>query len=57
MHREAVEEKVILFGLTSIGYFDMTAYEAYNNGTMTTYPARTRVSSSMTLSRSTGLDT
>jgi len=28
------EEKVILFGLTGTGYFDMTAYEAFNNGTM-----------------------
>jgi len=28
------EEKVILFGLTGTGYFDMMAYEAYNNGTM-----------------------
>ena len=26
------EEKVILFGLTGTGYFDMTAYEAYNEG-------------------------
>ncbi len=31
---ETGEEKVILFGLTGTGYFDMTAYEAYNNGTM-----------------------
>lgn len=29
------EEKTILFGLTGTGYFDMTAYEAYLNGTMT----------------------
>jgi tryptophan synthase beta chain len=28
------EEKVILFGLTGTGYFDMTAYESFNNGTM-----------------------
>lgn len=28
------EEKVILFGLTGTGYFDMTAYEAYNDGRM-----------------------
>ena len=26
-----------MFGLTGTGYFDMTAYEAYNNGTMTDY--------------------
>ena len=32
--KETGEEKVILFGLTGTGYFDMTAYEAYNNGTM-----------------------
>jgi tryptophan synthase beta chain len=31
---ETGEEKVILFGLTGTGYFDMTAYEAFNNGTM-----------------------
>ena len=31
---ETGEEKVILFGLTGTGYFDLTAYEAYNNGTM-----------------------
>ncbi|MDO4290348.1 MAG: TrpB-like pyridoxal phosphate-dependent enzyme [Eggerthellaceae bacterium] len=28
------EAKTILFGLTGTGYFDMYAYEAYNNGTM-----------------------
>ena len=32
--RETGEEKVILFGLTGTGYFDLTAYEAFNNGTM-----------------------
>ena len=26
--------KTILFGLTGTGYFDMSAYEAYHNGTM-----------------------
>jgi tryptophan synthase beta chain len=31
------EEKTILFGLTGTGYFDMTAYQAYNEGTMTDY--------------------
>ena len=30
--KETGEEKVILFGLTGTGYFDMTAYEAYNDG-------------------------
>jgi tryptophan synthase beta chain len=29
------EKKVILFGLTGTGYFDLTAYMAYNAGTMT----------------------
>lgn len=29
------EAKTILFGLTGTGYFDMTAYDAYNKGTMT----------------------
>lgn len=32
---ETGEEKVILFGLTGTGYFDMKAYEAYNRGDMT----------------------
>ncbi len=32
--KETGEEKVILFGLTGTGYFDMTAYEAYNEGRM-----------------------
>ena len=31
---ETGEEKVILFGLTGTGYFDMYAYDAYNNGKM-----------------------
>ena len=31
------EEKTIIFGLTGTGYFDMTAYEQYNNGTMKDY--------------------
>lgn len=35
--KETGEEKTILFGLTGTGYFDMTAYEAYNNGTMSDY--------------------
>ena len=33
--RETGEEKVILFGLTGTGYFDMTAYASYFDGTMT----------------------
>lgn len=31
------EEKTILLGLTGTGYFDMSAYTAYNNKTMTDY--------------------
>ena len=33
--RETGEEKVILFGLTGTGYFDMAAYASYYDGTMT----------------------
>lgn len=32
--RESGEEKTILFGLTGTGYFDMKAYEQFNNGEM-----------------------
>ena len=35
--RETGEEKNIIFGLTGTGYFDMVAYEQFNNGTMTDY--------------------
>lgn len=35
--KETGEEKTIVFGLTGTGYFDMTAYQAYNEGTMTDY--------------------
>ena len=35
--RETGESKTILFGLTGTGYFDMSAYQAYNDGTMTDY--------------------
>jgi tryptophan synthase beta chain len=31
------EKKVILFGLSGTGYFDMTAYMSYNNKTMSDY--------------------
>lgn len=33
--RESGEEKTIVFGLTGTGYFDMTAYKQFNDGTMT----------------------
>ena len=35
--RESGEEKVIVIGLTGTGYFDMFAYERFNNGAMTDY--------------------
>ena len=35
--KETGEEKTILFGLTGTGYFDLKAYEEYNDGTMTDY--------------------
>ncbi len=35
--KESGEEKTIVFGLTGTGYFDMVAYEKYNNGEMTDY--------------------
>ena len=31
------KEETILFGLTGTGYFDMTAYQAFNDGTMADY--------------------
>ncbi len=35
--KETGEKKTIVFGLTGTGYFDMVAYERYNNGQMTDY--------------------
>ena len=35
--KETGEEKTIVFGLTGTGYFDMYAYEAFHNGSMTDY--------------------
>ncbi len=35
--KETGEEKTIVFGLTGTGYFDMVAYEKYNNGQMSDY--------------------
>ena len=32
--KETGEEKTIVFGLTGTGYFDMMAYEKFNNGEM-----------------------
>ena len=33
--KETGEEKTILFGLTGTGYFDLKAYEQFNDKTMT----------------------
>ena len=35
--KETGEEKTIVFGLTGTGYFDMVAYEKFNNGEMSDY--------------------
>lgn len=35
--KETGEEKTIVFGLTGTGYFDMVAYEKFNDGEMTDY--------------------
>ena len=35
--RETGEEKTILFGLTGTGYFDMVAYQRFNDGEMSDY--------------------
>lgn len=35
--KESGEEKTIVFGLTGTGYFDMPAYEKFNNGEMHDY--------------------
>jgi len=35
--KETGEEKTILFDLTGTGYFDMTAYSAYLDGSMSDY--------------------
>ena len=35
--KETGDEKTIVFGLTGTGYFDMVAYEKFNNGEMYDY--------------------
>ncbi|MBP5605624.1 MAG: pyridoxal-phosphate dependent enzyme, partial [Ruminiclostridium sp.] len=35
--KETGEAKTILFGLTGTGYFDMVAYQKFNDGQMTDY--------------------
>ena len=46
--KETGEEKTILFGLTGTGYFDLKAYEQYNDGKMTdTIPTDERIEASL----------
>ena len=35
--KETGEEKTILFGLTGTGYFDLVAYQKFNDGEMSDY--------------------
>ncbi len=35
--KETGEQKTIVFGLTGTGYFDMVAYQKYNDGEMSDY--------------------
>ena len=35
--KETGEEKTILFGLTGTGYFDLVAYQKFNDGVMDDY--------------------
>jgi len=35
--KETGEKKTIIFGLSGTGYFDLTAYRSFNDGTMTDY--------------------
>ena len=35
--KETGEKKTIIFGLSGTGYFDLSAYMSYNDGTMTDY--------------------
>ena len=35
--KETGEEKTIVFGLTGTGYFDLVAYQKYNDGVMSDY--------------------
>jgi len=46
--RETGEEKTIVFGLTGTGYFDMYAYQKYNDGQMNDYiPTEEELAASM----------
>ena len=47
--KETGEEKTIVFGLTGTGYFDMFAYEKFNDGKMTDYiPTDEEIAASIT---------
>ena len=55
--RETGEEKTILFGLTGTGYFDMVAYEKFNNGEMTdTIPTDEAIAESLAKLPTVGAD-
>ncbi len=46
--KETGEEKTIVFGLTGTGYFDLVAYQKYNDGEMTdTIPTDAEIESSL----------
>ncbi len=46
--KETGEEKTIVFGLTGTGYFDLYAYQQYNDGTMTdTIPTDEEIAASI----------
>ena len=46
--KESGEEKTIVFGLTGTGYFDMVAYEKFNNGEMSdTIPTNEEIAASI----------
>lgn len=48
--KETGEEKVIAFNLTGTGFFDLVAYEQYNNGTMTdTIPSDEEIAAGLAL--------
>ena len=46
--KETGEEKNIVFGLTGTGYFDMVAYQKFNDGEMSDYiPTDEEISASL----------
>ena len=48
--KETGEEKTIVFGLTGTGYFDMVAYQKYNDGAMSDYiPTDDEIAASVAL--------